>query len=85
MDPVPLGLALVLVAIIVYLFKELAEGRRELADAERRIDEMQRLFSELRPELDVARPKSLGSRIQDGDRLEASRSPLIDVEARAAG
>ncbi|MFN3868722.1 MAG: hypothetical protein ACK4MF_06615 [Hyphomicrobiaceae bacterium] len=85
MDPVPLGLALVLVAIIIYLFKELGESRRDLASAERRIEDLQRMFAEVRPDRDVTPPKAIGGRRQDGPAIEAARSPLIDVEARAAG
>ena len=84
MDPVPLGLALVLVAIIIYMFKELGESRRDLADAERRIDDLQRMFSELRPELDVSHPRAISGCRQDGLPIETSRSPMIDIEARAA-
>ena len=73
MDPVPLGLALVLVAIIVYLFKELGESRRDLASAERRIDDLQRMFAELRPELEVAQSKAIGNRGQYGIAIEAAR------------
>lgn len=57
MDPVPLGLALALVAIILYLFKELAEKQRELAQAEAKIEEFQRRVAD-QPELHQERRAS---------------------------
>ena len=65
MDPVPLGLGLALVAIILYLFKELGEKQRELARAEDKIEEFQRLVSS-RSELQSERRAGLEDRRNEG-------------------
>jgi hypothetical protein len=77
MDPVPLGLGLALVAIILYLFKELGEKQRALTRAEAKIDEFQRLVSS-HPELQHELRASLEDRRDQG---AVSSGTLIEGKA----
>lgn len=76
MDPVPLGLGLALVAIILYLFKELGEKERALSFAHMQLAEFER---RLGSELGIS-----GSRqgvIEDQRGSEVSEGTLIERTA----
>ncbi|MCB1519080.1 MAG: hypothetical protein KDJ37_00730 [Hyphomicrobiaceae bacterium] len=83
MDPAPLGLGLVLVAIILYLFKEVTESRRDLAHAERRIDEFQAMFSRMRPDNEGPRTRVLSDRRQDDRAIEMKPSETAGDTTKA--
>lgn len=61
MDPVPVGLGLALIAVILYLIKEMGDRDRALASAQERLDEFQKLVAERRPEIGVSRAPQIES------------------------
>lgn len=76
MDPVPLGLGLALVAIILYLFKELGEKQRALSFAQMQLEEFERRFG---AEREI--PASRRAAVEDQRRHEVSEGTLIEGTA----